>query len=214
MSPRTIHFTSNEIIFECREQIVCHGCAQSGLSTKADPATAWYEGKSAFSTLHQDWDEKEQLLRFRVVWDQVVHDYSHAKLTNIDDRLSALAGIAQLAEIKFQYHASYGLWLEFFIDELQWRSGNGNAETCDRIPSWSWVSRAREGVLQHNYEKQITSDRELLSATITSFPPITSFTRLSALYTQSPLSASFKIRGRIKTFRTVPVSDELPMVIS
>lgn len=117
MSPRTIHFTANEIVFECRKKVLCHNCAQ-GLG---DPSTSaeGFGPKAAVFSLHQDWERKGQEVRLRDLWRALAKRFDKTELTNADDRLSALSGLAHFIQSKSVLNASYGLWLDFLVDELQ-----------------------------------------------------------------------------------------------
>ncbi|KAF1349442.1 HET-domain-containing protein, partial [Lizonia empirigonia] len=120
MSPRTIHFTSEEIVWECREQKFCKVCRHGNNETE------WYSRKKGVD-LSANMPSRK----------------SGTELTNIDDRLSALAGIAQFAHEELHYKASYGLWLDSFIEELSWFTWNPDTrfeEISGQTPSWSWVS--------------------------------------------------------------------------
>ena len=84
--------------------------------------------------------------KFKRVWSHVLSDYTKARLSNEDDRLSALAGIAQLLGHHEGYKSSFGLWLPIFLNELLWYTWMGerdnwkNRKDTQAIPSWSWLS--------------------------------------------------------------------------
>lgn len=85
-------------------------------------------------------------------WGTLVEKYSVRKLTNPDDKLLALAGLAErfasLTEGKFGRYLA-GLWEEDLLRQLLWRQWNTvdfrapvasrRPETW-RAPSWSWAS--------------------------------------------------------------------------
>jgi len=65
------------------------------------------------------------------------------QLAHQSDKLVALAGIASIFETKFSIHASSGLWLELFLDELLWFCNSpieGEAVRHNLAPSWAWTS--------------------------------------------------------------------------
>ncbi|KAH7070493.1 heterokaryon incompatibility protein-domain-containing protein [Paraphoma chrysanthemicola] len=216
LSPRTIHFTSNDIVWECREKLFCQMCVDGRLDGYSDANITMHEGKRVVI----DWDEGlekiEQMSRLRTAWSEIVYRYTRTELTDTDDKLSALAGIAELISDKLGYVASWGLWLDFFVDELQWYwpyPDTHFAEIYGCTPSWSWVSswtspkshlylQAQEPNWRHKGICQ-----ELFVAEVTRFPPITAFQRISTLPAQIPQFRSFAIRGQLQICRSVPVCD-------
>lgn len=58
------------------------------------------------------------IFTFQNSWYEMLPRYTQGELSHYDDRLSALAGIAQLFYRKSSYEASYGLWVTFLLDEL------------------------------------------------------------------------------------------------
>lgn len=222
LSPRTIHYVGNGIIWECREQLFCRECGvMNRIPGKIDPLYArfeapWYDGKRGLLGIYQGWKQTEHQLRLRTVWAYLLYYYSKTELTSVDDRLSALAGIVQFV----RSDASYGLWIDFFIEELRWYTvyNAGNAgfyhEIRSRSPSWSWVSI--RGVIQNIGQRFDKDDREdymlqhqkdyqtLISAKVTRYPPVTPFELISVLYHQLPQPVSFKICGKIRACHLMP----------
>jgi hypothetical protein len=81
----------------------------------------------------------------RVEWDQLVRIYALRSLTNPDDRLEALAGIAAMVAPLWDSKYYAGLWEHDMESQLGWRLDNG-AFLHDwnwrglQAPSWSWAS--------------------------------------------------------------------------
>jgi hypothetical protein len=81
----------------------------------------------------------------RVEWDQLVRIYALRSLTNPDDRLEALAGIAAITAPLWDSKYYAGLWEHDMKSQLGWRLDNG-AFLHDwnwrglQAPSWSWAS--------------------------------------------------------------------------
>ncbi|KAF9692031.1 hypothetical protein EKO04_010145 [Ascochyta lentis] len=223
MSPRTIHFTSQDIVWECREQKFCQGCIGRENVNHGPRHT----GKREMSILAEGQDVLEQEHYLQTMWSDIVSRYSLTELTNFDDRLSALAGIAQLIEDKLHYEASYGLWLEFFVHQLLWYTyyPQGRIKEINEFtPSWSWASvQGRVGFNERwSYQYQ-----EVRTAEITRYPAATPFLQISVLYKQIPQPVSFTVRGWIKScqvypaprsgmyvkWELLPASEELPAAI-
>ncbi|KAH7082191.1 heterokaryon incompatibility protein-domain-containing protein [Paraphoma chrysanthemicola] len=217
LSPRTIHFTQNDIVWECREKLFCQMCVDGRQDGYPNPDTQMHEGKRVVIDWDKGLEKIEQLSRFRVSWSEILHRYTRTELTDTDDKLSALAGIAELISDELGYEASWGLWLDFFVDELQWYwlyPDARFAEIYGYTPSWSWVSSWTSPevylVLQaKEYEWQPKENcQELFVAEVTRFPPITAFQQISTLPTQSPQFHSFAIRGQLQICRSVPIRRE------
>lgn len=237
MSPRTIHFTKEEIVWECREQTFCAGCRHETKEAE------WHSGKKGVANLFRKLEGLEHEMPFQTIWSRLVEQYCGTQLTNLDDRLSALAGIAQFAHEKLQYKSSYGLWLDYFIDELSWRTESPDlrfAEISEQTPSWSWACSRRlfmhklpfirDGIptrilLMHDPPTTRGDNQVLRTARITRSPPITSFQQISSLYKQLSQPVSFGIFGWIRpcqsypfwnynlTWKLIPVAEELPAAI-
>jgi hypothetical protein len=118
MAPRTVHFIKNEIIWECRERTLCYNCAE--IKWPRYPSDYAKGVKKAFIRLHRDEVRFSMPAIFRHTWSKIIKGYSETILSNVDDRLSALAGIAQLVCQNSTHQASYGLWHHIILDELLW----------------------------------------------------------------------------------------------
>lgn len=116
LSKRSIHFGKNQLLWECKQM-------------KASAQLPWLEMK------------KKKGLTYPEGWLQLVEDYSLRALTKSEDKLTALAGIAEVYQ---GHHARYlaGLWSDQFPAALMWQSLDSYAKRHDiyRAPSWSWAS--------------------------------------------------------------------------
>jgi hypothetical protein len=81
----------------------------------------------------------------RDIWDQLVRIYTLRTLTDLNDRLEALAGIAAMAASLWNSRYYAGLWEQDMESQLGWRLDK--AEISDdwqlcgiKGPSWSWAS--------------------------------------------------------------------------
>jgi hypothetical protein len=149
LSPRTVHFHSEELIWECREDVSCecgyykfpevpeeiYGMARHITST-------W---KSPFSMLqfnNKGLKSPENILQ---EWYRIIDAYSGLKLTHDGDRLPALAGLASRFAETLDTSYLAGLWLSDLWRGLLWK--RNSSVTCRRlsgpkatIPTWSWAS--------------------------------------------------------------------------
>ena len=168
LAPRVLHFTGNELAFECAEMNACE-CGQPGSRVSS---ASWTKVKEAFYVKNFDIstisDERE---RARLERFAIARGFSSLNLTYASDRLPAISGLAKrqkenMDRLKIpsgRYLA--GLWKNQLIDGMSWCVGKdliwlrkegknkGNIGVTavpigpempkpkDYIaPSWSWAS--------------------------------------------------------------------------
>ena len=78
-------------------------------------------------------------------WGLIVRSYTTMKLTEPDDKLVAIAGVARLFQPRIQSAYLAGLWQRDLLFQLLWYKEEINAVKapeliCYRAPSWSWAS--------------------------------------------------------------------------
>jgi Heterokaryon incompatibility protein (HET) len=125
LSPRVLHFGSQELIWECAESSFCE------CQDVSDSA----------STLKKEHSEEIPSEKW---WQELVNDYSALNLTFPSDRLPALSGIAK-EYYKHRPSDRYiaGMWESSIYKDMLWRvkERNRNEKLIEwRAPSWSWVS--------------------------------------------------------------------------
>jgi hypothetical protein len=136
LAPRTIHFTSEQLFWECNQTNLCG----------ARPHERWYFGSSTHLTSLR----KKPLSKYS--WYDIVREYSRCKLTFETDKLVAISGIARAMQ-QCQHGSEYyaGLWSRGMTHQLLWRVDipntwlqNPTPEPRRNIaylgPSWSWAS--------------------------------------------------------------------------
>jgi hypothetical protein len=121
LSPRTVHFTRQEVFWECHTKFVSES--------------------SPFESDHRVLFKKKPLSR--KMWGNIIMAYSSRSLTYQKDGLIALAGIAE--NIQRQTNDNYyaGMWLDDLVWQLCWeRAGStpGRRLLPPRAPTWSWAS--------------------------------------------------------------------------
>jgi hypothetical protein len=160
LSARVVHFTTDEILWECNDlqlcecQLTAQSPAKWGDQDRVTVAKASY---------YRTGDEARNRGYFR--WPHVVEEFSRRQLTKQTDRLPALSGVAAFSKANAKVDYIAGLWKSELPDALLWRAvgatKNAGNLFFDHIleeklgaalgrettrhekyyaPSWSWAS--------------------------------------------------------------------------
>ncbi|KAL3423937.1 hypothetical protein PVAG01_05684 [Phlyctema vagabunda] len=177
LSPRTIHFGEGELVWECRDLILCE-CGHMHGPPQRDAFKIMYPPSTTIETL--DPHELNQL------WLTIVENYSSNDLTFDTDCLPALSGIAS----RFQrlLHGRYlaGIWENHLVDGLAWsmpRFSRKPRESKALRPTWSWTSGQTFGEVMFAPWFRKSGDRSTMEHIFIRDP---SFSFLSAVYEASP----------------------------
>jgi hypothetical protein len=77
-------------------------------------------------------------------WEKLVEDYTSRSMTNPQDRLSAVAGIAEKRYEETQDQYLMGLWKSNLKNDLLWRvvdpTTSSRISGLEEVPTWSWVA--------------------------------------------------------------------------
>lgn len=136
LSPRVIHFASEQVFWECCQSSAAEFLPQNYLGRHRDykklRQTADIPGKRRLSSVYSDWHE-------------IVERYTKCNLTFGSDKLPALSGLAQrvcrqLKEDPSAYLA--GLWKPNLPRDLLWcvATDAPTRRERGRAPSWAWTS--------------------------------------------------------------------------
>ncbi|KAI0434409.1 heterokaryon incompatibility protein-domain-containing protein [Xylaria sp. FL1042] len=131
LSKRIIHFTRQEILWECVEDVWCE-CKSSYPFV---PSVLWI--KSGSLDLHR----RRSILNSE--WDSIVPTFALMSLTFPSDRLPALSGIARRYGEHHGYKYLAGLWEQTIHRDFFWGRGNSDVGPRPRpnsSPTWSWAS--------------------------------------------------------------------------
>jgi hypothetical protein len=137
LAPRVVHFTSDEILWECRE---CNVCQCGGF--KVADREVW-QNKTYFRRILEA-GENDGLV---AGWQALVENFSSLKLSRDTDKLPAISGLAKkMAQRRPGARYLAGLWDDSLELDLLWVNldaslGDGHPMPVDwRAPSWSWAS--------------------------------------------------------------------------
>ena len=129
LSPRTIHYTADQLYYECENGIR----SEDGYVFE----TPWFSfdrivakqriphyqhGRQTQSISFAVGEQSKQpAIRDQGGWLSLVKDYSRRKLTKHQDKLTALAGLARLAAKATGDDYYAGIWGDHIYEDLSWR---------------------------------------------------------------------------------------------
>ncbi|CZR68235.1 uncharacterized protein PAC_18134 [Phialocephala subalpina] len=133
LSRRIIHYTSWELVWECRESRDC----QCGKISLMKP-------KTIMQDFHDSFNSNTQTSNLMELWMNILREYSKRTLTYETDQLVAINGLATY----FQKHGLSGYvagnWKEGMRDMLLWfafrKRFDRERSPAYVAPSWSWAS--------------------------------------------------------------------------
>lgn len=161
LSPRTVHFTSEQLYWQCRELYF----SEDGLFESERFASIRAMYQKPLSPLTIDHEELGH------IWWSWVRDYTSRRLTKPGDWLAATAGITQYFQDHTTWAPCLGLWRESLVTGLCWHINSGRGRPTARhlphkplrttikyVPTWSWFSFFQTPTYQ-----LIGSDQHILS---------------------------------------------------
>ncbi|KAH7393407.1 heterokaryon incompatibility protein-domain-containing protein [Cadophora sp. MPI-SDFR-AT-0126] len=126
LSKRILHFTRNEVFWECEGIVRCE--------TFPDRIPSRFEDAISHLGIQQ--------INSFSGWSTFINAYSTCNLTLARDKLAAISGVARIVQhtLKDKYVA--GLWKGEIISQLRWdvAAGKGQRITPYVAPTWSWAS--------------------------------------------------------------------------
>lgn len=194
LSPRTLYFLAKEIMWRCREYTVCQ-CARYDF----DEISRYFPGRvvTTGTTGKMYYSKRgcEQLTSEN--WANIVTQYSTKDLTYPEDRLPALAGIAEEYGRITGWTYICGLWQEDLRDTFGWIRGSfiPAPRPYSRLPTWSWASIATEVRVGLNWADEV----EFESCHIT-------YNNEGNPYVGDVNQAVLNVRGYVFTAKLVPPS--------
>jgi Heterokaryon incompatibility protein (HET) len=133
LAKRTLHFTRNELLWEC-QQMCCSEVFPKGLpATMGTPAVqeeVEFFNKRVHHQRHGNWH-------------QLVRMYCRGRLTYSSDKLLAIGGLARQYMTRNRLRETNylcGLWKTQMPQGLLWRVEGGRRPTKYRAPTWTWAS--------------------------------------------------------------------------
>lgn len=137
LSPRIIHFTTTG----------------DGRTFWESRRTGTFEYTTTIDFIRRQSVSDISLCTFTQYWFDLVERFSECELTYEDDKLYAIAGIAQHVQGKINIMFKEGLWENSFYCGLLWlaRDDALRIPEKERAPSWTWAARDGEVVFPWKY---------------------------------------------------------------
>jgi hypothetical protein len=140
LSPRILHYTKSQLFWECRTLLVAEDALRPWALGNINAPTVCGLARNLYGKSH-DAASLDHLLH---IWYQnvVSQSYSRRKLTNPDDKLIAISGIARAFHQHLRSDYVAGLWVQ---QDLAWglswrRRGHAAKSASYRAPSFSWAA--------------------------------------------------------------------------
>ncbi|KAK7413623.1 hypothetical protein QQX98_007486 [Neonectria punicea] len=200
LAPRVVHFTENQVYWECLESMWCEADPTGELLILADePGAQRTMTKTVYKKARLELARKKATLAasgaqhydprdrgqessgywYHAQWGSVVSIYTNCALTKESDRLIAMAGIAKtFREVNGDIYLA-GLWKRMIYTDLAWIANASDGAQVRRsesyAPTWSWASVAGGhttlSILRGKYGNLPIPLIELLEARIVTEPP-------------------------------------------
>jgi hypothetical protein len=141
LSPRMLHFTSQELIFECRERTWCECSNNQDWVSQTNLGISWQYPYENPKLSHSSALQNPSSPSLGDEWRKMVGRYSILSMTFPKDMLPAISGLArEMQPMRGVYLA--GLWVDTFIEDLAWwaKFPQSPRPAVWRGPTWSWIS--------------------------------------------------------------------------
>ncbi|PVH67844.1 HET-domain-containing protein [Cadophora sp. DSE1049] len=150
LSPRTLHFSFDEMVWECKTGIDCEcgfAASPSGRTVSVSPLglhifKELFNNSQASNLQIPDKTRKADYEKeLFSAWYRLVEYYMALSLTFPADRLPALRGMTRSLEEKLGWTFLEGVWVEDVVPGLLWsRNWLRSFRRNQTAPSWSWAS--------------------------------------------------------------------------
>jgi hypothetical protein len=144
LSRRSLVFTHGYLVWRCASMSATEK-HPSGIPRTADILPDNYRVLHCLINNIVDVEQKISDTNIYTSWYRIIETFTSRKLTYLDDKLPAIAGVAQkfAATTNDNYYA--GLWRGDLLRGILWRCGQemrtpAKTDRNARAPSWSWAS--------------------------------------------------------------------------
>jgi hypothetical protein len=157
LARRVLHFSSQQLFWECREHRACERYP-SGFPYKDGLKAVHDYSFSGIAPSTESRLVRPGSLSGRDYWAELIYMYTSMSLTNPNDKLVALSGIAKARAASFGDAYVAGMWRQDLVYQLLWyippEQSNGGLKPRPvyRAPSWSWASVEHQVIIRSRSE--------------------------------------------------------------
>jgi hypothetical protein len=156
LARRVLHFSSYQLFWGCREH---QACERYPFGFPDHPYKDEFKAIHDYSISGHAISTESMLvppgsLSGRDYWAELIQMYTSMSLTDPNDKLIALSGIAKARAARFGGTYVAGMWRQDLVHQLLWNTGDSTRKLHDnsikprpevyRAPSWSWASIDRQ----------------------------------------------------------------------
>lgn len=148
LSPRVLHFTRSQVVWECFQMNKCEMFPiQAPTPSEANFVRELkmvypFSSSGSWAYFAKEEPDKTMSVDAYEQWSHLVKEYSKCALTYRDDRLIAMSGIAEMYKKYTGDEYLAGLWRSRLVEGLNWLVTDPVAQPQNkfRVPSWSWAA--------------------------------------------------------------------------
>jgi len=141
LSPRVVIFYKDQLSWDCTSTLINSNGPLNPLLHQNQDSPGRYSDYTASLTLSADAGTSDKA-KYMSYWQKLIEFYSRRSLTNQNDKLKAVAGLAKLVKSKTDDVYLAGLWRSNLRAQLFWYPEYTSAKRQleFRAPTWSWAS--------------------------------------------------------------------------
>jgi hypothetical protein len=141
LSPRNVVFYKDQISWDCTSTLINSNGPLNPLINYNVDSPGRYSDYIAINE-HAFSIEATERYKYMAYWRTLIEFYSRRELTNTNDKLKAIVGLAQLIKSKTGDQYMAGLWRSDIQIQLLWYTDDPSSKRSGdfRAPSWSWAS--------------------------------------------------------------------------
>jgi hypothetical protein len=137
LSPRTVQFTAQELVWECTttELCECKACGEDEWNRQNKSQYDWLPMFEVLAPQQRSHGMRDQ-------WYDIVDQYTNLNLTFRKDIFPALQGVTKRMQAARKCRCVAGLWENSFAEDLLWSCAatSESRATTYWAPTWSWAS--------------------------------------------------------------------------
>lgn len=140
VSKRVVHFTKEELLWECCEGVGCECLANASARPRRSDDPQYFGWVRCPKIKHSEAIQMGNPIRR---WHEIVEEYSQLDLSFKSDRLPAISALArQIHALRPNDRYMAGCWMNTIGQDLLWITASERMTPArdSSAPSWSWAS--------------------------------------------------------------------------